>query len=150
MGKPARILIVDDDQNIIQCTRAILEREGYLVDSAVTGREAIQKTRNAVYDIALLDIRLPDMEGTYLLKFMKNPVPRTRKIMITGYPSMKNAIKSINEKADAYLIKPVKAEKLLNTIKEQLKQKESEREYSEVKVAAFIETRKRQLTNAPT
>ncbi len=141
MDKHARILVVDDDESIRNTVKAILEDEGYIVDLAATGREAIKRTEEALYNVALLDIRLPDMEGVELLKLMKDTVPRTRKIMMTGYPSMQNAITALNKNADAYLIKPVDIEKLLNTVKEQLQLQENEREFSEQKVAEFIETR---------
>jgi DNA-binding NtrC family response regulator len=126
--------------------KAILEDEGYIVDTAATGSEAIQKTQIAAYNIALLDIRLPDMEGVELLKLMKDTTPRTRKIMITGYPSMQTAITALNKNADAYLIKPVNIEKLLNTVKEQLQLQEEERQFSEQKVAEFIETRVKEIS----
>ena len=140
MGK-YKILIVDDDENIRNTMKAILEDEGYIVDMAVTGAEAVQKTQKTTYNIALLDIRLPDMEGVELLKLIKDGVPRTRKIMVTGYPSMQNAISALNRNADAYLIKPVEIDDLLQTVKNQLKQQEEEKQFSEEKVADFIESR---------
>jgi DNA-binding NtrC family response regulator len=85
------------------------------------------------------------MEGVELLKLMKPAVPRTRKIMVTGYPSTQNAIEALNKNADAYLIKPVDIEKLLNTIKEQLKLQEEEKSFSEQKVAEFIESRVKEI-----
>jgi two-component system response regulator AtoC len=130
--------------------KAILEDEGYLVDLAGTGKEAIQKTHEKIYDIALLDIRLPDMEGVELLEKMKDNVPKTRKIMVTGYPSMQNAISSLNKQADAYLLKPVDVEKILQTIKEQLQAQENERKFSEQKIAEFIESRVNELTTEHT
>ena len=146
MDKHARILVVDDDESIRKTMKAILEDVGYLVDLAATGSEAIQKTEEKAYNVALLDIRLPDMEGVELLKLMKDTVPRTRKIMVTGYPSMQNAIVALNKNADAYIIKPVNVEKLLNTVKEQLQLQEDERRFSEQKVADFIETRVKELS----
>jgi ATP-dependent Lon protease len=86
------------------------------------------------------------MEGVELLKLIKDTVPRTRKIMVTGYPSMQNAISALNKNADAYLIKPVDIENLLNTVKEQLQLQENEKEFSEQKVAEFIETKVKQLS----
>lgn len=148
MNQNAKVLIVDDDENIRNTMKAILEDEGYLVDLAATGNEAVEKTQNIAYNIALLDIRLPDMEGVELLKLMKDATPRTRKIMVTGYPSMQNAITALNRNADAYLIKPVNVEKLLNTVKEQLQLQEEERQFSEQKVAEFIETRVKELSPA--
>jgi DNA-binding response OmpR family regulator len=129
--------------------KAILEDEGYLVDLAGTGSEAIQKTEEKAYNVALLDIRLPDMEGVKLLRLMKDTVPRTRKIMVTGYPSMQNAIEALNKNADAFLTKPVNVEELLNTVKEQLRLQEDDRIFSEQKVAEFIETRVKELPIDP-
>jgi len=146
LDKHARILVVDDDENIRNTMKTILEDEGYIVDLAATGSEAIQKTKKTAYNIALLDIRLPDMEGVELLKLIKDTVPRTRKIMVTGYPSMQNAIAALNKNADAYLIKPIDIENLLNTVKEQLQLQENEKEFSEQKVAEFIETRVKELS----
>jgi CheY-like chemotaxis protein len=83
MDKHARILVVDDE-SIRNTAKAILEDEGYIVDLATTGMEAIKRTEETAYNVALLDIRLPDMEGVELLKLMKDAVPRTRKIMVTG------------------------------------------------------------------
>jgi DNA-binding NtrC family response regulator len=126
--------------------KAILEDEGYLVDLAGTGKEAVQKTREKTYNVTLLDIRLPDMEGIELLKLMKDSIPRTRKIMVTGYPSMQNAIGALNKNADAYLLKPVDVEKLLNTVKMQLQAQDNERKFSEQKVAEFIDSRVKELS----
>ena len=146
MDKHAKILVVDDDENIRNTMKTILEDEGYIVDLAATGSDAVQKTKKTVYNIALLDIRLPDMEGVELLKLIKDTVPRTRKIMVTGYPSMQNAIAALNKNADAYLIKPIDIENFLKIVKEQLKVQENEKEFSEQKVAEFIETRVKELS----
>jgi len=146
LDRNAKILVVDDDENIRNTMKVILEDEGFIVDLATTGKEAIQKTENTSYNLALLDIRLPDMEGVELLKLMKDRVPRTRKIMVTGYPSMQNAVTALNKNADAYLIKPINVEKLLNTVKEQLQLQMKERELSELKVAEFIEDRVKELS----
>ena len=146
MDKHTQILVVDDDETIRKTMKAILEDEGYLVDLAATGKEAVQKTHEKTYNIALLDIRLPDMEGVELLKLMKETVPRTRKIMVTGYPSMQNAIGALNKNADAYLLKPVDIEKLLSIVREQLQAQENERKFSEQKVAEFIESRVKEMS----
>jgi len=145
LDKHARILIVDDDESVRDTTKAILESEGYIVDYAATGKEAIEKAQEATYNLALLDIRLPDVDGVELLKLMKNSVPRTRKIMVTGYPTMQNAISALNKNADAYLVKPIDMEKLLKLIKDQLQLQADEREYGEMKIAEFIESRVKEI-----
>jgi len=126
--------------------KVILQDEGYIVDLAATGKEAIQKTQENSYNLALLDIRLPDIEGIELLKLLKDNVPRTRKIMVTGYPSIQNAITALNKNADAYLLKPVDVEKLLKTIKDQLQAQKEEQKFSEQKVAEFIESRIKEMS----
>ena len=145
MGNHERILVIDDDESIRNSLAAILRDEGYEVDVASNGREALQKSEETVYNLALIDIKLPDMEGIDILTRMKDTVPKVRKIMLTGFPSVQNAIEAVNRKADAYLVKPVEVEKLLVTIREQLKLQENEKQYSEKKVAEFIETRVREL-----
>jgi DNA-binding NtrC family response regulator len=116
-----------------------------MVDLAMNGSKAIRKTESTVYNVALIDIRLPDMEGIELLTRMSDTVPKVRKIIITGFPSTKNAIDAVNKKADAYVLKPVDLEKLLDVIREQLELQEAEKKYSERKVAEFIETRVKEL-----
>ena len=146
MNQKYKILLVDDDENIRSTMKAILEDEGYSVDSASNGKEAIQKTQEQSYNLALLDIRLPDMEGVELLKLMKEPMPRMRKIMVTGFPSLQNAVEAVNKNADAYLIKPVDVDKLLATVKEQLEKQEEDKKFNEQKVAEFIESRVEEIS----
>jgi len=67
------------------------------------------------------------------------------KIILTGYPSMQNAVEAVNKGADAYIIKPVNMDNLLNTVKEYLKRQKETRKYSEEKVAEFIKTRAREV-----
>ena len=145
MGGNARILIIDDDENIRKVLTAILEEEGYIVDSVGTAKKAIAETERQFYNLALIDIRLPDREGVELLTRMKDTSPRMRKIIITGYPTLANAVRAVNKGADAYIIKPFDMEKVLKTIDEELRKQQEEKKYSQEKVAAFIEARVREL-----
>lgn len=134
------ILIVDDDKSIRETFVAILGQEGYYVDTAENGAEAIEKSNNKLFDLALVDIRLPDMLGTELLGAMKETTPKMAKIILTGYPSMQNAITAVNQGADGYLLKPADVEELLKSIKKHLQRREEAATYSEQKVAEFIQT----------
>jgi len=145
MGERARILVVDDDESVRKVLATILEEKGYLVDTAENGKEAIKKSKTKIYNLALLDIRLPDMKGTKLLTAMKETTPKMIKIIMTGYPSLQNAIKAVNKGADAYMLKPLNMDDALLTIKEQLKNQEQAKKYSEQKVVEFIETRAREF-----
>jgi DNA-binding NtrC family response regulator len=145
MAAQARILIVDDDPSIRRSMSKILEHEGYYVDSAENGKEAIVKSEENFYNLALIDIRLPDMEGTELLTSLKETYPRMGKIMVTGYPLLQNAIEAVNKGADFYLTKPVNIDELVKVVKEQLRKQEEEKKYSEEKMAAYVETRAQEL-----
>ena len=145
MGEHARILVVDDDESIREVLKAILEDEGYTVESVDTAKKAIQKTKRKIYNLALIDVRLPDMEGIELLTKMSDTTPKMRKVIITGYPTLQNAVEAVNKGADVYIVKPFDMEKVLETIKEQLKEQEEAKKYSQEKVAEFIETRVMEL-----
>ena len=145
MGEPARILIVDDDESIREVLTSILTDEGYIVDAVDTGEKAIKATYEKFYNLVLIDIRLPDMEGTKLLTELKDTVPRMRKIIITGYPTLQNAIEAVNRGADAYIVKPINMDEALKTIREQLQKQAEEKKYSEQKMVEFIETRVKEL-----
>jgi DNA-binding NtrC family response regulator len=141
----ARILLVDDDPSITEAMKIILEARGYKVDTAHTGKEAIKKSETKIYNLALLDIRLPDMEGTKLLKAMRETSPKMVKIMLTGYPQLQNAIEALNDGADAYFVKPADPAKLIKTIEEKLLEQNEEKEVTEEKLAKFLKTRTEKL-----
>jgi len=145
LGEHARILVVDDDEGIRRTLSAILLDEGYEVDTAESGKEAILKSNAGFYNLALIDVRLLDMQGTELLTRIKDTVPRMRKIIITGYPTVHNAIEAVNRNADAYLLKPFDMGKLLFVIKDQLMKQEEEMNFSQDRITDFIETRVREL-----
>jgi DNA-binding NtrC family response regulator len=145
MGERARILVVDDDESIRKTISEILEEKGYMVSTAENGKEAIEKTNARFYNLALIDIRLPDMEGTELLTRIRETTPPMIKIIVTGFPSLQNAMEAVNKSADAYLIKPVKIEELLSTIQEHLELQEEAKRYNEERITEFIETRMKEL-----
>ena len=144
MSEPARILVIDDDENVRKVLEMTLKANGYTVDTARDGKEAIEKSSRNFYNLALVDIRLPDMEGTALLTAMRETTPRMVKIVVTGYPSLDNAIEAVNKNADGYIVKPFKTEQLLSMIEERLRKQREARRYSEQKVAEYIETRARE------
>ena len=145
MAKIPRILVVDDDENIRTVFIMNLEDKGYEVDSAANGQEALDKASRKFYNIALIDIKLPDMEGTVLLHTLNEKLPKMKKIIVTGFPTLENAMKAVNEGADGYILKPVRMEVLIETIEEHLRNQRAEERYSERKVEEFIEARAREL-----
>jgi len=139
-NKPC-ILIVEDDSNIRETLSALLQKKGYSTDTAKNGQEAIEKSKTKYFNLALLDIKLPDMEGTKLLTTMHETSPKMVKIMITGYPSLENAVEALNMGADAYVMKPVNPEKLLALIEEKLKKQSQAEKMTEEKVVDWVKTR---------
>ena len=71
------ILVVDDDKSILRTFTRILQKSGYDIDTAETGKEAMEKAESRQYDLALVDIRLPDMDGTDLLARLKTSLENT-------------------------------------------------------------------------
>ena len=114
---------MDDDESIMRTFTRILDRNGYLTDTAKSGEEALGKLRENRYGVALIDVRLPGAEGTDLLKEISGENMRMVKIMITGFPTTENRLDAEANGADAYLGKPVKPEKLLGVIAEELNKK---------------------------
>jgi len=141
----ARILMIDDDETIRKAIATVLKEKGYIVDTAESGQVAVRKSETEIYDLALIDIRLPDMDGVQLLTAMKETAPKMVKIIITGYPSLQNAVEAVNKGADGYIVKPVKMDELLTMIEVHLKKQRESRKYTEQKVAEFIETRAREF-----
>ena len=139
------ILIVEDDTNIRLPLSTILQQKGYSIDTAKTGQEAIQKSKAKFYNLALIDIKLPDIEGTRLLTTMQETLPKMVKIIITGYPTLENAVEALNYRADAYVIKPFKPEKLLALIKEKLEEQSLAEKMTEENVTEWIKTRVRKI-----
>ena len=143
--KQARILIVDDDETIRKSITTVLEEKGYFAETAENGQAAIRESEKRVYNLALIDIRLPDMDGVQLLTSLKETSPKMVKIIITGYPSLQNAVEAVNKGADGYIVKPIKMGELLAMIKEHLLKQQEAGKYTEQKVAEFIETRAKEL-----
>lgn len=141
----ASVLIVEDDTEILETLSTLLQQKGYTTDIAKTGKEAMQKAKDKFFNVALLDIRLPDMEGTKLLTTMNKNLPEMVKIMITGYPSMENAVEALNLGADAYIVKPLKPEKLLAIIEQKLAEQHQEKTMTQEKVTEWIVTRAHEL-----
>ena len=120
------ILIVDDDKTILEGFKVLLETKKYKISTAENGREALEKVRNNFYNLALLDLKLPDMEGTDLISEFRQIKPEIKIIVVTGYSTRENAINSLNLGADGYLEKPVTPGKLLGIVADKLHEQETQ------------------------
>ena len=120
------ILVVDDDEAVRKSLSSILSEEGYSVETVENGNQAIRISEKSRFDIALIDIKLPDMDGTELLSRLKENQPRMIMIVITGFPTLENAMETVNEGADGYILKPFDVQKLLEMIRKHLKREIAE------------------------
>jgi DNA-binding NtrC family response regulator len=117
------ILVVDDDEQIRKVLSAILGNEGYIVQTAKNGKKATDLTEKIHFDIALVDIGLPDLSGIELIQRLKFFQPRIITIMVTGSSDIDDAINAVNKGTDGYILKPVNPKKLLELIENLLKEK---------------------------
>jgi DNA-binding NtrC family response regulator len=140
-----RILIVDDDEGIRTVFKLNLKKHGYSVDAAESGEEALVKLEIRFFNLSLIDIKLPDIEGTELLKKMNEVYPDMVKIIVTGNPSMDNAIEALNNGADGFLIKPVNIDELIETIELHLEKQNKRKKLNERKVSELIENKAREM-----
>jgi CheY-like chemotaxis protein/predicted transcriptional regulator len=116
------VLLIDDDETVRRTLTRTLTGEDFSVDTAPNGEQALKKAQIKHYNLALVDIRLPDMEGTKLLKMLREKNPKIKEIIITGYPSTENAIQAVNDGADAYLTKPLHPPDLLAKIRQKMEE----------------------------
>jgi len=104
----------------------VLGDEGYSVESAANGKDALKACEKLPFDVALVDVELPDIKGTELLNKLKHKQPKMVNIIITGHPSIENAMKALNEKADGYILKPFEIPTLLAMMKKLVDEKTNE------------------------
>jgi two-component system, OmpR family, copper resistance phosphate regulon response regulator CusR len=136
-----KILIVEDDAIIITFISRVLGSLGHSVNTARTGKDALAKVQTSYYDLILLDIGLPDMLGTELLKKIKKANHYMIVIMITGHPDHGSSIESITNDADGYIVKPVSSEDLTAIVERKLRQQEEAKILSDEKVSEWLKDR---------
>ncbi len=116
MTDKRKILVVDDEDALRTVLSSELVSEGYEVAAAGDGDEAINELQKKAFDLVLLDIKMPRMNGFEVLKFIKDKHPTTKVIMLTGFADLKNAIESKKLGAEDFVSKPYDLVDLLTTI----------------------------------
>jgi DNA-binding NtrC family response regulator len=112
----ARLLIVDDEEQFVEALSERLSMRDYDVTTSLTGEDAIEKITNYNFDVVILDVRLPGIDGTEVLQEMKNLKPLTEVIMLTGHGTVEMAIEGMKLGAFDFLIKPCETEDLTEKI----------------------------------
>ena len=109
----ARTLLVEDEANMVRTLAKILERKGYTVDAASTGKEALQRLSEHTYDLVITDLNMPVMDGLTLLREMKERQITPATIVLTGHGTIQSAVEAMKQGAGDYLIKPCHPDELL-------------------------------------
>ncbi len=114
--RPLKILIIDDEKVICDACHLILSERGHTVERKLDGAAGLKALRSNSYDVILLDMMLPDMEGMEILETIKQRTPQAGVIVITGYSTVANALKAMKLGATDYLSKPFSEDELLASI----------------------------------
>ncbi|KPL02583.1 MAG: hypothetical protein AMJ90_05480 [candidate division Zixibacteria bacterium SM23_73_2] len=123
--KDYRILVVDDEKVIREFLKDFLSDQGYGVDLASDGKEALDKVRRSEYDLIITDIKMPNANGIEVLKELKQKKSNTAVIMITGYPSVETETECRNLGASGYLVKPFSISQIQQLLESNLNDKQS-------------------------
>ena len=119
----AKILVADDEPGVLLTTQAILQEEGYDVEAASSGLEAIEAIRQRHYDLVLTDLKMPGVDGLGVLAEVRKRSPLTVTVMMTGYGSVISALDSVKLGAYEYLLKPIEVEDLKQAVRRSLERK---------------------------
>ncbi len=116
-----KLLVVDDEEEICDFLRSFFEDRQYIVETAHSGIQAIEKARKFGPHIILLDIQMPEMDGIKALKIIKEENPKIKVIMVTAVETKEKIEESMRLGADNYITKPLSLEYLENDVQEKLK-----------------------------
>ena len=116
--KGLKVLLVDDDEEQLRSFRSILERNGATVGTSITGMEAVKMAQMGEYDVSIVDIKLPDIQGDEVVRRLKKIDYSMGFILVTGYPSLQDCIEVLDLGINDILLKPIEPEELLRAVAE--------------------------------
>jgi two-component system NtrC family response regulator len=118
-----KVLLVDDEETLLEYLSKRLLREGFTVKATFSGEEAIQVAADENYDVAVVDLKMPGIDGVETQKRLKKIQPLLQCIVLTGHGSVESALESGQQDAFKYCLKPIDYEALVETIKEAYQKK---------------------------
>ena len=121
MSDQARILIVDDEESMRDGCRQVLAPEGFVLKEASSGVEALEAIRRESFDLVVLDLKMPRVDGLEILRCMREESPATAAVVITGYPSVESAVEAMKLGAADFLPKPFTPDVLRLTVRRTLR-----------------------------
>jgi DNA-binding NtrC family response regulator len=111
--EPIRILVIDDERSICEACRTVLSKRGYIVDVRMTGKEGLEAILDGGYDVTLLDVKLPDLDGMEILGRVHKEKPGEHIVVMTGYSTIQNAVEAMKLGALDYMAKPFDDDQLV-------------------------------------
>jgi DNA-binding NtrC family response regulator len=134
-----RILLVDDEEQFVQALSERLTLRGYDVTTSLSGEDALKKLKHYNYEVVILDVAMPGLDGIATLREVKKLKPLTEVIMLTGHATVETAIEGMKLGAVDYLVKPCETEELVSKIKSaQQRKADQEERIREAKVKEII------------
>jgi len=119
----AKILLVDDEKDFLEVMRERLETRGYIVTTALSAAEALQKIKSDFFDAVILDLQMPGMDGLEALQQMKSNRPELQVILLTGHASVEKGVEAIKLGAMDFVEKPADLDSLGQKIEKAKEQK---------------------------
>jgi DNA-binding response OmpR family regulator len=116
-----KILLVDDSEELLTTFTSILGSEGYQVETAMNGEDALEKARATKFRLYILDIKLPDIRGDDLARELRSMDDDVGIILITGYPQLQESIDALEIGRDEILLKPISPEEMIRVARESTK-----------------------------
>ena len=123
--KRKRILLVEDDETLVTSFQMILQKGGYHVETTTTGQQALERAKKTDFQLAILDISLPDIQGPEVASHLKKQDDNIGLVFITGHPTFNDCIQALDIGIDEILLKPIGANELLRVTKETLSRKKN-------------------------
>lgn len=112
-----RLLIVDDEEDFLESTSKALSRRGFVVDCAQNGTDAIKMAKKNSYDILILDVKMPDIDGIAVFRIIHKILPDLLILLLTGHSTLNDAFQTLKEGVTNYLTKPIEMDELAMCIK---------------------------------
>ena len=132
---PERILVVDDEENMVHFLTKLLRAEGFVVEGTGTGEAALDRLRDAPFELVLTDLKLPDTDGIEILKAARELHPETVVVLITAHGTIESAIEAMRAGAYDYVTKPFRASEILQVVNKALERVRLRREVVQLRQA---------------
>ncbi len=115
--EPARVLVVDDEADLASAMTERLALRGFGATAATGGEEALRRIRESPFDVAILDVKMPGIDGLHLMRRMKEALPRLQVILFSGQGSVSDREQGLQEGAFEYLLKPFEIDDLVDLVR---------------------------------